>query len=232
MEKEVVITYETLFEILRREKAREELQKLPENFSSEVKKYLHEKKQTMLTPSDDPFSEIEQEKTQRQISNIKKILNDLYERREKKIISMALNKSRMPKSVIETATFAPSEKQLYEKLFSVLNDSRYDTLRNMMVENAVFSAEPNAQKTGESLAGKSMETAEKPEEPKTAIKPEASPDTQKVKFMCDVSQFVGPNLEIYGPFRSDEMAVLPSSVCTVLISKNKAKAAENDEQEG
>ena len=64
MEKEVVITYETLFEILRREKTREELQKLPDNFHNDVGKYLSDKKQTMLSIANDQFSEIEQEKAQ------------------------------------------------------------------------------------------------------------------------------------------------------------------------
>ena len=225
MEKEVVITYETLFEILRREKTREELQKLPENFHEEVKKYLADKKQTMLSISHDQFSEIEQEKTQRQIGNLKKILNELYERREKKIIAMALNKSRMPKSVIDISSFAENEKRLYEHLISTFNDARGDALRYAMPESQASQEEKP--KT-EAIAVQELpleQAEEQPQEEKPAFK--LSDSMKKVKFVCDVSQFVGPNLEIYGPFRAEEMAVLPVSVCNVLLNRNKAEMDEN-----
>ena len=55
----------------------------------------------------------------------------------------------------------------------------------------------------------------------------ADSEMKKVKFLCDVSQFVGPNLEIYGPFKSEETAVLPQTVCNVLLNKNKAEFSEN-----
>ena len=228
MEKEVIITYETLFEILRREKTREELQKLPENFNDDVRKYLHEKKQTMLSIANDQFSEIEQEKTQRQIINIKKILNEIYERREKKIIAMALNKSRMPKSVIEITTIADNEKQFYDKILSIFNEARIDSLRSMIIENAAMPEEkPQEAKKAEDLQ---MEESEDLPDNKPSEKPAfkvSDSGTQKVRFMCDTSQFVGPNLEIYGPFKTEEIAVLPVSVCNVLINKNKAQIDES-----
>ena len=216
MEKEVVITYETLFEILRREKAREDLQKLPENFAEDVKKYLHEKKQSMLSFSNDQFAEVEQEKRQRQILNIKKILNELYERREKKILAMALSKSRMPKSVIDLSNLAENEKHLYDKLISMLNEARSDALRHLVPEGSIIiQPEPEPPKPEPRV-----------EEPEDAPKMPISslPDgMQKIRFISDVSQFVGPNLEIYGPFRAEDTAVLPASVCSVLFNKNKAE---------
>jgi len=222
MEKEVVITYETLFEILRREKSREELQELPENFNEEVKKYLREKKQTMISTPEDPFSEIEREKTQRQILNIKKILNELYERREKKIMAMALSKSRTPKSVIETSTLLANERVLYEKLLSILNEARQEALRGIIIDE---SAERKVEE-------KPPETQEQQEEVNTeSPAPTKENGLQKIRFLCDVSQFVGPNLEIYGPFKADETANLPASVCKVLISKNKAELAEKEGEE-
>lgn len=237
MEKEIVITYETLFEILRREKAREELQELPENFSEEVKKYLKEKKQTMLSLSGDQFSELEQEKTQRQIVNIKKILNELYEKREKKIINMALSKSRMPRSVIDTSKLAPQEKQLFGSLIETFDSARQTALKEILLESAGVPAEPRAaeaenEKSAEKAAPESAQDQAAVEEPAGgAVKEpaEASAGTKTVRFLCDVSQFVGPNLEIYGPFRTDETALLPCAVCEVLINREKARF---DSQEG
>lgn len=230
MEKEVIITYETLFEILRREKTREELQKLPENFNEEVRKYLHDKKQTMLSIANDQFSDVEQEKTQRQIINIKKILNELYERREKKIVAMALNKSRMPKSVIETTTLSDNEKPFYDKLFLTFNEARSDSLRSMVLENAPILEEPETPVEAKIEGNLQMEESEELPDNKPSEKPAfkvSDSGTQKVKFLCDTSQFVGPNLEIYGPFKTEELAVLPVSVCNVLINKNKAQIEES-----
>ena len=225
MEKEVVITYETLFEILRREKSREDLQKLPENFNEEVKKYLHEKRQTILSVSNDPFADVEQEKTQRQIMNIKKILNELYERREKKIISIALNKSRMPKSVIDLSNLAENEKALYEKLISTFNDARQFVLKHVILESVISEAPPQKAEV-EKQPEIPIEQSEEPKQEKPAFK--TADGTRKVKFVCDVSQFVGPNLEIYGPFKAEEMAMLPVSVCNVLVNKKKAELDNNE----
>ena len=43
METEVIITYDTLYEILRREKTRQELQDLNKTFFKDVTKYIEEK---------------------------------------------------------------------------------------------------------------------------------------------------------------------------------------------
>ncbi len=239
MENEVVITYETLFEMLRREKTRDELQELPENFSEEVKKYLNDKKQTMLSLQDDQLSEVEQEKTQRQILNIKKILNELYERREKKIVQMALSKSRMPKSVIDTAKLNPPEKELYTRLISTFNDARQEALKDILLGSISVKQEnteeqPTAKSENEELPLEPTipeKNQEKEEAEETTSAYKISDDLKSVKFKCDVSQFVGPNLEIYGPFKAEELAVLPIQICNVLINKDKAEFSENSPSE-
>ncbi len=228
MENEVVITYETLFEILRREKSREELQELPENFEEEVKKYLEEKKQSLFPDSDDKFSELEQEKTRKQILNIKKILNDVYERREKKIANIALSKSRIPKSVIDISRLTDKEKKLYEELLAVLNSARQDTLSNVLLENSNISGKQEQAEERQQETGPEKEETQ-PQEGQKASFRTAESETKTVRFKCDVSQFVGPNLEIYGPFKSEETAVLPLKVCNVLINKEKAEFEDSEE---
>ena len=222
MAQEVVVNYETLFELLRREKNREELQQLPENFLVEVKKYLNEKKQTTLTRSDDPFSEIEQEKTQRQLANIKKILREIYERREKKIISMALNKSRIPNSAIDSSILLPEEKKLYEHLIEVFNRARNEILLSYL--NADYAKEE--QKEG---AEAKIEVKEENPAPAQNQDFQQAYDIKTVKFVIDTIQFVGPNLELYGPYSKDETANLPLEVCNVLINKDKAVFCENSQ---
>src|SRR3989344_2254287 len=94
MAQEVVITYETLFEILQRERERADLQRLEPTFFSDTINYIKDKKKIAEAKSDSVFAIDEKKKTERQLENIYKILKELYERREKKIISLALDKSR------------------------------------------------------------------------------------------------------------------------------------------
>ena len=87
-DKEVVITYETLYELLRIEKLRPELQKLDESFFKDIVNFIQEKKAILDSQKakDSVFTQIEAEKTKRQIVNILKIVRDLYEKRENKIL--------------------------------------------------------------------------------------------------------------------------------------------------
>ena len=93
---EVLITYENLYEVLRREKYRTELQKLDLTFYQDVIRYLNEKEAILASQSkkDSIFASKELEKTQIQLKNVRKILKELYEKRESKIIQAALFASR------------------------------------------------------------------------------------------------------------------------------------------
>ena len=93
--KEVIITYENLYEILRREKYRTELQKLDETFYKDVVKYLQEKRAILESQAkkDNIFASTELEKTQTQLKNVLKIIRELYEKRENKIVQFSLFKN-------------------------------------------------------------------------------------------------------------------------------------------
>ena len=114
---DVVITYETLYEILRREKFREELQKLNETFFQDIVNYIKDKKSILESQQNKVsiFTSVETSKTKRQIENTVKILNELYERRESKIVRMAMFSSRSEDNV-EIGALLPEEKELYDKL--------------------------------------------------------------------------------------------------------------------
>ncbi len=56
-------------------------------------------------------------------------------------------------------------------------------------------------------------------------------DTAAVRMLCTVEQFVGPNLEIYGPFEENEIVQLPQIVCNALVNRGKAVVIEKAENE-
>src|SRR3989338_4305293 len=121
---EVLITYETLFELLKRERERSDLQKLEPSFFSEVISYVKDKKKILDAKSDSVFAPEERKKTERQLENIYKILRELYERREKKIIQLALDKSRTRSNLIDTSTLLKEEKVFFDAITDLLDNYR------------------------------------------------------------------------------------------------------------
>ena len=92
----IKITLETLYDILRNEKKREDLQKLEDSFFLDVILYLQEKQALVVTKDtkENIFAAGEREKLDYELRSIKRILKEIYDKREKKIIDIALNKSK------------------------------------------------------------------------------------------------------------------------------------------
>lgn len=121
-----MITYEALYEILRKEKYNRELQKLPKDFIKNIISYLEQKQQ--LLNQDTDFLNIK-----KQIENIKKIIRDIYECRERKIIELALISSRS-KSEIEPSSMLLQEKEMFNNIKKQLDYYREKILFNLISE--------------------------------------------------------------------------------------------------
>ncbi|MBT4935873.1 DNA replication complex GINS family protein [Candidatus Woesearchaeota archaeon] len=120
---EIRITLETLYDILRNEKKREDLQKLEETFFIDVVSYMKEKKVLLDSKqsSDDMFASGEKDKLEYELRSIKRILKEIYERREKKIIDVALNKSKTGSDLIDTGCMLQKEKNFFENIIITLD---------------------------------------------------------------------------------------------------------------
>ncbi|MBU3896306.1 hypothetical protein KKG36_03285 [Patescibacteria group bacterium] len=208
--KEINITYETLFEILKREKDLTDLQKIGPNFFNDFVDYLSEKN-NMLTKEDDLFSYDEKKKVEKQIENAKRLIKEIYERREKKILNIALAKSRTKSNVIDTSSLLENEKRLLDDAVKVL-----DVFRNDIINNILDG------KHASKITGQKEETAEKAAEPKE------DKTTKLVRFLYSVPKFVGKELEEYGPFAEEDIANLPAEIADVLISKEKVEEIKEE----
>ncbi|MAH07238.1 hypothetical protein CMI38_03240 [Candidatus Pacearchaeota archaeon] len=82
-----MITYNELYEALRKERYSEQLQPIPKNFVKEVAGYLKDKKE-IANKKDDEFSETIL-KTKKQFENSIAIFKELILRRKKKILELA-----------------------------------------------------------------------------------------------------------------------------------------------
>lgn len=203
--KEVVLTYETIYELLRREKSREELQKLDETFIRDSLQYLKEKQQAHddnLTKND-IFSQSERDKLHIQLANIRKLLKDLYDIRERKIINMAINKSRTNSHIVDTENLQFHEKAMFEAITTVLNQYRGGVLHRLLE-----TREPD-------ILPVVLPLPEEAEE-------EAPSANKHIKFIDAVDQFAGPELELYGPYQPEDEAELPKELADILVSQGKA----------
>ncbi|MEM3154968.1 MAG: hypothetical protein QW165_05410 [Candidatus Woesearchaeota archaeon] len=208
--KEVILTYETLYELLRREKSREELQKLDETFFKDTLSYLREKQQAYddNLAKNDIFSQSERDKLHIQLANIRKILRDLYDIRERKIINMAINKSRTNTQLVDTANLLQQEQAMFESLHSVLSQYRTGILHRLLELR-----EPDVLPIVLPLPN---------ETPSEEIPAPLPHGMKKIKCLDAIEQFFGEELEPYGPFQADEEVTLPGKLADILISDGKA----------
>ncbi|RJQ19923.1 DNA replication complex GINS family protein [Candidatus Woesearchaeota archaeon] len=207
----VVLTYETLYEILRKEKNRDELQKIDSNFLADALNYLREKQQAYddTLAKNDIFSQSERDKLHIQIANIKKILRDLYDLRERKIINMAINSSRIKTHILDSQHLLPPEQSLFQSIHTVLLQHRQGIV-NRIIEARDVELMPVV------LPPPELHT------PETFESPANTSTTKHVKFLDTIEQFVGEELEMYGPYAANDEAELPRELADVLIGQGKA----------
>lgn len=217
MDKEIAITYETIFEILRREKLREELQRLDPEFYQDVVNYLQEKLRLLEQQKhkSDLFAVEERLKAEKQLQNIKKIIKELYERREKKIIRMATDTSRTFSTIIDTSAMLKQEKRLFDSLVALLNKFRKGILWSILEAKM-----PDVEEK--------QNTPQQEPEPQELLKQQLQPKTKLVRFIHAVPRFVGENLEEYGPFEKEDIANLPSKIADILIAKGRTEEIAED----
>ena len=196
-----IITYDTLYELLRNEKYNTELQKISQDFFKDVTNYLAEKESILNKQKDSQFTS-EIIKIKKQVENIKKILKEVYERRERKIIELALTNSRI-KIKLKGLNLLKEEQEFFNELTSILNNYRDNILNNI-------------------ITGKEPEIIKKPKEINTQNK------QKLVRFLQPVPSFLSSNLEIFGPFGEEDIANLPEKEAEILIKNKKAEEIKNE----
>ena len=193
---EEIITYETLYEILRRERTRQELQELEQDFFNKIVKYLKEKTAILESQKQkDSIFQEETKKTEKQLENIKKILKELYERRELKIIHLAVSSSRTKTN--NKLNLLPEEQILYNNIKTTLNQSRSKILERL-VQGELPKEEPKPIKSNEN-------------------------ELKLIRFIKHVPKFVGTDNNNYGPFEPEMVANLPLKITELLINKERAE---------
>ena len=152
------------------------LSQIPEDFYQKAKNYLEQKKK-IAEKKEDTL-------TEREIKNVERIMEDIFNRRETKMLSLALITVRTdipPQNLIE------EEKEFFGSAVNMLRTQRERIL------NLLFK--------------------------KTKLKQ----DLEKIEFEDDVEEFVGIDLNKYGPFKKGDVANIPKDNAKLLIKMKKAK---------
>lgn len=217
MGEEINITFETLYDLLRREKGKEELQQLNITFFKDTVTYLQEKIKLVEKKNgdDDLFSVGEKDKLETELRNIKRILKELYDKREKKMIEMALNRSRTGSNIIDTSALLEEEKKFYEQLVGLFDKYRLSILFNVFKGQLPVIAEEKKIEVTASVAG-AMTTA-------TTEKSEERVPGVRVRIINPVPKFISPDLKIYGPFEMGLEVELEKSLAELLVEKKRAE---------
>lgn len=211
----VVITYETLFELYRREKSRGELQELDKDFFKNVVNYLTQKKAISNNSSvdDNIFAENEKMKAEKQLLNVKKILGLLYELRVRKIVDMAWIKSRDPGFFIDDSNLLLEEKSIYHNIIGVFDSNRKNILTNILNYNLPQSEEIELR----------CETIKEIKEHKQE---EVIKDELDLEIIENTPEFVGEDMNLLGPYEKGEITKLPRKIAEILLEKELAKVIQ------
>jgi DNA replication initiation complex subunit (GINS family) len=248
---EVKITYETLFDLLRREKSRSELQQFDSSFYQDVVSYLKEKKGTIRTEEHTLlFSRGEQEKIKIQIHNIQKILKELYEIREKKVINLSINKVRTESNLIDTSNLLPEEASLFNETCELLTKYKEGIINHVIAmelpvidmkqgiyakqihsqneERSEFSYENKEEENRKSIEVKEKENIFdslplKEEKKAEAIQTSKNSKNIKVKILNDLPKFMGQDKSIYGPYSKQDEVELPEEIINILLKKGRVE---------
>jgi DNA replication initiation complex subunit (GINS family) len=250
---DIRINYETLFDLLRREKNREELQTMDKDFYEQVLAYLKEKKDSLSKKEDELFASAEREKLKIQFQNIRRIIKELYEKREKKIINMATSRARTGSDVMDTSALLPSEKDFFSDQVALLVKYKDSVLDRIIHLKEFESPSPEERKPDVRAEVKQEVEALKEEkeqdngragkdEPSSLAANETADaandgkefsaalaglaEKKRILITDSMPKFMGLKGEILGPFNEGEEVELDSQIADVLVKRGKAEAVQ------
>lgn len=206
------ITYDKLFEILRIERTDPNLQKLPSTFFADVRAYLKLKQDSIDKSKDstDLFAAEHVETAQQQIRNATKILTDIYDRRERKIMNLALNKAKAASHSIDTSHLLTEEKALFTQIVSMLAAQR-NTVQQLLT-SSVAPVVVSPVSLSIAAANSDVKKAEN-----------FAVSEKNYEVIEAVSEFFGPDMKHYGPYAVGDRASFSDQIARILLKKNLVK---------
>ncbi len=189
------ISYKTLRRIQQAEQTASGLTKIDTNFYRDVMAYVKNLEESVASEKNPTKLKLFSD----EISNTKKIINSIYELREKKIVYNALSTVRS--GTPDLKNLLEVEKRLFDSLVEQIRSSRQE-----IFEGKKESPQPETPKT-------------KPVAPPPAREPNTNPIVRVVE---DTPTFVGTDEKTYS-LRKEDVLSIPPDTAGPLIKKGVVK---------
>lgn len=200
----------TMVEILRKEKRSPYLQEISTDFYSQLETFVTE------FYKEYPLHTKERE-------NLEKIIADLYNARERKIVLSALSFSRFGKEQ-DITNLVPEEEKTFNDLLKILQSQREQFLQFSSKKSSSSMIEKSNEKVKtENLKKVESETktSEKPMNTKVSEKKTIPKNT--VRILEEIPQIVGVDGKTYGSFKAEDVVTLPEANAKIFIKKGMAE---------
>jgi len=212
MSEDETLTFSELRKIQKQERRQDDLSELDEDFVTDVVEYLSRKK--------DVSGE------SREYKNAKRVFRKIISLREDKIVKNAQLAVTSNVS-LEEMNVMPREEQLFRELKETFTEHRESISEFLEAEEE--EANPQSPEMAEKASEKEEEDSKEEEkEPKDNKEEENDlPDPEDgykiVKINSDVPEFMGTDLEAYGPFEEGDQAEVPEDNAEILENRGNAE---------
>ena len=215
MSEDETLTFSELRKIQKQERRQDELSELDEDFVADVVEYLSRKK--------DVSGE------SREYKNAKRVFRKIISLREDKIVKNAQLAVTSNVS-LEEMNVMPREEQLFRELKETFTEHRESISEFLEAEEEEANpqrpemaekASENNTENNSSEETKEKASEEDPEDGENLPDPE---DGYKiVEINSDVPEFMGTDLEAYGPFEEGDQAEVPEDNAEILENRGNAE---------
>ena len=193
------MNYDEIMRLYRLEKSATKPIELDENFYDELAKVMEGEKALYLKSLKD-FSVSKA----RSFTNLKKIVEEFFDLREKKILNKAL--LALHSKEINEENLTSQERKTMRALLEILQ-AHHVLLDGMFTEGKEKNEGAEKQKEGIGNAGSDF-------------------NMLSLTILSDVQPFIGADMKEYGPYAVGQTAELPHKVANLLISRKLAKINE------
>lgn len=203
---EEALTFSELRKIQKQESRQDQLTELDDNFLLRVSNYLNAK-----------------EGDGREYRNAKRVFKKIVSLREEKIVKNAKLSVSSDVNASEM-NMLPEEQELYRESRQVFQEHQErvnDRIDNGLgeVEAAKEDIETEAEEKGTEPETEELQESNKPEE-------DAEDGYEKVEIVSEVPEFMGTDLETYGPFNEGEEVKVPEENAEILVNRGNAEMIE------
>ncbi len=224
------LTYETISQLFQKERKVSRLTEITPDFYEEVAKYLGRLEQEYSKESNKNPTSPTTLLLREEHLKITKLLKQIYEIRERKLILSALNRVKGVTHEIKNIT--PQEQELLNSVVDIILSARAPILQirqsaqGTLGSNHDLTAPPAAIAPSPPAQEPEMPLVEKPEPEDVPTKPEITGGAFSVVHVLeDITSFVGTDLKNYN-LKREEVVCLPKNIASILLKNNKIRLLE------